>query len=42
MKAAVGFDGSSMMDGLALGWVVVAAHDHTPMIIQKRSYCEAC
>ena len=23
------------MDGLALGWVVLAAHSHTPLIMQK-------
>ena len=23
------------MDGIALGWVVTAAHEHTPMIVQK-------
>jgi D-alanyl-D-alanine-carboxypeptidase/D-alanyl-D-alanine-endopeptidase len=23
------------MDGLGLGWVVMAAHDHMPMIVQK-------
>ena len=35
MTTAIGFDGSGMMDGLALGWIVVAAHEHVPMIIQK-------
>jgi len=35
MTAAIGFDEAGPMDGLALGWVVVAAHGHTPLIMQK-------
>jgi len=35
MTAAIGFDEAGAMDGLALGWVVMAAHDHTPLIMQK-------
>jgi D-alanyl-D-alanine-carboxypeptidase/D-alanyl-D-alanine-endopeptidase len=35
MAAAIGFDEAGPMDGLALGWVVMAAHDHTPLIVQK-------
>jgi len=35
MSAAIGFDEAGPMDGLALGWVVMAAHDHMPMIVQK-------
>jgi len=32
---AIGFDEAGMMDGLALAWVVVAAHGHMPLILQK-------
>jgi D-alanyl-D-alanine-carboxypeptidase/D-alanyl-D-alanine-endopeptidase len=35
IPAAIGFDEAGTMDGIALGWVVMAAHDHTPMIVQK-------
>ena len=35
MTAAIGFDEAGPMDGLALGWVVMAAHGHTPLIMQK-------
>jgi serine-type D-Ala-D-Ala carboxypeptidase/endopeptidase len=35
MTAAIGFDEAGTMDGIALGWLVTAAHDHTPMIVQK-------
>ena len=35
MTAAIGFDEAGPMDGLALGWVVVAARGHTPLILQK-------
>jgi len=35
MIAAIGFDEAGMMDGLALAWVVVAAHGHMPLILQK-------
>ena len=35
MTAAIGFDEAGTMDGLALGWVVMAGHDHTPVILQK-------
>ena len=35
MTAAIGFDEAGPIDGLALGWVVVAAHGHTPLIMQK-------
>ena len=35
MIAAIGFDEAGSMDGLALGWVVMAAHGHTPLIMQK-------
>ena len=35
MIAAIGFDEAGSMDGLALGWVVMAAHSHTPLIMQK-------
>jgi len=35
MTAAIGFDEAGPMDGLALGWVVIAAHGHTPLIMQK-------
>jgi D-alanyl-D-alanine-carboxypeptidase/D-alanyl-D-alanine-endopeptidase len=35
MAAAIGFDEAGTMDGLGLGWVVMAAHDHMPMIVQK-------
>jgi serine-type D-Ala-D-Ala carboxypeptidase/endopeptidase len=35
MTAAIGFDEAGMMDGLALAWVVMAAHGHMPLIPQK-------
>ena len=35
MIAAIGFDEAGSMDGLTLGWVVMAAHGHTPLIMQK-------
>jgi serine-type D-Ala-D-Ala carboxypeptidase/endopeptidase len=35
ITAAIGFDEAGPMAGLALGWVVVAAHGHTPLIMQK-------
>lgn len=35
MRAAIGFDEAGMMDGLALGWVVMAGHGGMPPIIQK-------
>ena len=35
IATAVGFDEAGAMDGLALGWVVMAAHGHTPLIMQK-------
>ena len=35
MTAAIGFDEAGVMDGLARGWVVMAAHGHTPLIMQK-------
>jgi D-alanyl-D-alanine-carboxypeptidase/D-alanyl-D-alanine-endopeptidase len=35
MTAAIGFDEAGPMDGLALGWVVIAARGHTPLIMQK-------
>jgi D-alanyl-D-alanine-carboxypeptidase/D-alanyl-D-alanine-endopeptidase len=35
MTAAIGFDEAGPMDGLALGWVVMAAHGHIPLILQK-------
>jgi hypothetical protein len=33
MTAAIGFDEAGSMDGLGLGWVVIAAHGHTPLIM---------
>jgi len=35
MTAAIGFDEAGTMDGIGLGCVVMAAHDRTPMIVQK-------
>jgi D-alanyl-D-alanine-carboxypeptidase/D-alanyl-D-alanine-endopeptidase len=35
MTAAIGFDEAGTMDGIGLGWVLMAAHDRTPMIVQK-------
>jgi hypothetical protein len=35
MTAAIGYDEADTMDGSALGWVVMATHDHTPRIVQK-------
>jgi len=35
MAAAIGFDEAGKMDGLALGWVVMAAHGRIPLIMQK-------
>jgi D-alanyl-D-alanine-carboxypeptidase/D-alanyl-D-alanine-endopeptidase len=35
MTAAIGFDEAGTMDGLTLGRVVMVAHDHTPLIMQK-------
>jgi hypothetical protein len=33
--AGIGSDEAGAMDGLALGWVVMAANGHTPLIMQK-------
>lgn len=35
MTAAIGLDEAGDADGIALGWVVLAAHGHTPLIVQK-------
>jgi serine-type D-Ala-D-Ala carboxypeptidase/endopeptidase len=35
MTAAIGFYEADTMDGIALGWVIMTAHDRTPMIVQK-------
>jgi hypothetical protein len=35
MTAAIGFDEAGSRDGLALGRMVMAAHGHTPLIVQK-------
>jgi CubicO group peptidase (beta-lactamase class C family) len=35
IAAAIGFDEAGAMDGLALGWVVMAANGHTPLIMQN-------
>lgn len=35
LDAAIGFDEAGTMDGIALAWLVEAAADHRPMILQK-------
>ena len=35
LPAAIGFDEAGAMDGIALGWLIVAAHDQVPMLIAK-------
>ena len=35
MTAAIGLGEAGRMDGLALGWVVIAADHQTPLIMQK-------
>ncbi len=35
LAAAIGFDEAGPMTGLALGWVVMAAHGQFPLIVQK-------
>jgi hypothetical protein len=35
MTAAIGFDEAGSMDGLALGWVVMATQGHTLLIVQQ-------
>jgi serine-type D-Ala-D-Ala carboxypeptidase/endopeptidase len=35
MTAAIGLGETGSMDGLALGWVVIAADHQTPLIMQK-------
>jgi D-alanyl-D-alanine-carboxypeptidase/D-alanyl-D-alanine-endopeptidase len=35
MTAVIGLDEAGEAGGIALGWVVMAAHGHTPLIVQK-------
>jgi D-alanyl-D-alanine-carboxypeptidase/D-alanyl-D-alanine-endopeptidase len=35
LEVAVGFDESGEMDAIGLGWIVMRAEGHRPMILQK-------